>query len=178
MSRPSHRPAKARDTAPRGRAKVRKELFCPWCIGFGCALSVCPVFRLPSFIPRGPALLDTIHVTARVQEKLRVLRVFLAVLRIFSGCKKGIRKERGTSPGMIWRDAPAVTTEGDEVEISASVIARQRVTHRRKTRTLKNQRVRHPPPPYLTAKVCGGRRGALLLKLLDEIGASAPNRVG
>jgi len=43
-------------------------------------------------------------------------------------------------PRMIWRDAPEVTTEDDEVEISASVIAPQRVTHRKKTRTLENQR--------------------------------------
>ena len=37
-----------------------------------------------------------------------------------------------------------VTTEDEEVEMAASGVAPQRVTHRRRTRTLENQRVRHP----------------------------------
>src|SRR5713101_6705815 len=45
--------------------------------------------------------------------------------------KKGIRIEWGTSPRMTWRDAPSVTTEDDEVEVCAPVMAPQRVTHRR-----------------------------------------------
>ena len=43
------------------------------------------------------------------------------------------------------RHTPAVTTKGEELEISASVMAPKWVTHRRGARTLQNQRVRHPP---------------------------------
>jgi hypothetical protein len=41
---------------------------------------------------------------------------------------------------MIWGEAPAVTTEDDEADISASVMAPQWVTHRRRTRTLENHK--------------------------------------
>src|SRR5712692_7462656 len=42
-----------------------------------------------------------------------------AIARIahFLQKKLGIRKERGTSPRMIWRDAAAVTTEDDDGKI-------------------------------------------------------------
>ena len=49
----------------------------------------------------------TLHVTTRQVQRLRALRIFFR-------SKKGIRKECGTSPRMIWRDAPLVTSEDDE----------------------------------------------------------------
>jgi len=53
--------------------------------------------------------------------------------------KLGIRKDWATSPRMIWRDVPGVTTEVDEGEISTSVKAPQRVTHRRTAAPLKTK---------------------------------------
>ena len=53
-------------------------------------------------------------------------------------CQDGheaIASPRGSEQG-----APSETTEGDEVEITLSVAALQRITHGRKTRTLENRK--------------------------------------
>ena len=47
---------------------------------------------------------------------------------------RAFEKIWGTLPRIIWEEAPEVTTEDAEVEISASVKAPQRVTHGRKIR--------------------------------------------
>src|SRR5713101_2457422 len=62
------------------RSSGNCSVLCAFVLG---APSLCSVFRLCSCMPRGPAPLDTIHVTVRLQEKLRFLRLFLVVLRIF-----------------------------------------------------------------------------------------------
>ena len=68
---------------PEGARRSAKNcsVVCAFVLG---APSLCaPCFAFALACREAPAPLDTIHVTARVQEKLRVLRVFLRVLRIF-----------------------------------------------------------------------------------------------
>jgi len=52
---------------------------------------------------------------------------------------EAIASPRGSEQG-----TPSETTEGDEVEITLSVAALQRITHGRKTRTLENEAVKKP----------------------------------
>jgi hypothetical protein len=81
--------------------------------------------------------------------------------------EKGHSKRAGTSPRMIWRDAPAVTTEGDEVKISASVTAPQGLRIEEIMRTLQNQRVRHPPSALPTYSESNAN-DILLTRLMGE----------
>src|SRR5713101_4455418 len=56
---------------------------CSLCIRFGARSLRARCFAFTLACRKAPVPLGTIHVTARVQEKLRVLRVFLIVLRVF-----------------------------------------------------------------------------------------------
>jgi len=61
---------------------------------------------------------------------------------IFSTYFRQDGHEAIASPRVSEQGAPSEATEGDEVEITLSVAALQRITHGRKTRTLENEAVK------------------------------------
>jgi len=63
---------------------------------------------------------------------------------IFSTYFRQDGHEAIASPRVSEQGAPSEATEGDEVEITLSVAALQRITHGRKTRTLENEAVKKP----------------------------------
>jgi len=80
---PARRIAWPRRGARRPEGARRSAENCSLCIRFGAPSLRARCFAFTLSCREAPAPLDTIHVTARLQEKLRVLRVFFAVLRIF-----------------------------------------------------------------------------------------------
>ena len=72
------------------RSAENCSVLCAFVLGAPSLCASC--FTFPLSCREAPAPLDTIHVTARLQEKLRVLRVFSRVLRIFFAGKRGIRR--------------------------------------------------------------------------------------
>src|SRR5713101_2329333 len=74
------------------RSAENCSVLCGFVLG---APSLCaPCFAFALSCREAPAPLDTIHVTARLQEKLRVLRIFLPFLRVFLAARRAFKESR------------------------------------------------------------------------------------